>query len=69
MGRIETTYLTSRDLTTFKAVGTMEAANINDCLQRYYEVGATSLAMWDFCEAELSGLTSDEISNLAQYGS
>lgn len=69
MGRIETTYDSSRDLTTFKAVEIMVANDFFDCLQSYYEAGATSLAMWDLSEAELSGLTSDEISNLAQFGS
>jgi hypothetical protein len=69
MGCIETIYDTSRNLTTFKAVGAMEAAYINDCLERYYEAGVTAHALWDLSEAELSGLTSDEISNLAQYGS
>ena len=69
MGRIERTYDTSRDLTAFKAVGFMVANDFIDCLQSYYEAGATSLALWDLSEAELSGLTSDEISNLAQYGS
>jgi len=69
MGRIETTYDTSRDLTTFKAVGIMVANDFFDCLQSYYEAGTTSLALWDLSEAELSGLTSDEISNLARFGS
>ncbi len=69
MGRIETTDDSSQDLTTFKAVGIMVANDFIDCLQSYYEAGATSLAMWDLSEAELSGLASDEIINLAQFGS
>lgn len=69
MSRIETTYDLSRDLTIFKAVGTMEAAHFNDCLQRYYEAGVTTNALWDLSEAQLSDITTDEIRSLALYGS
>lgn len=69
MGRIETTYAPSVNLTTFKAIGVMDVDDFYDCLQNYYEAGVTALALWDLSEAVLSDLTSDEISNLAQYGS
>jgi hypothetical protein len=69
MGRIETTCDTSRNLTTFKAVGTMNASHINDCLQRYYAAGVTTYALWDLSEADLVAIATDEIRNLAQYGS
>ena len=69
MSRIETTYDLSRDLTIFKAVGTMEAAHFNDYLQRFNEAGFTTQSMWDLSEAELSEITTDEIRSLALHGS
>lgn len=69
MGIIETTCDQPWGLTTFKAVGVMVATDFFDCLKSYYEAGPPPLALWDLSEAELSGLTSDEISSLAQYSS
>ncbi|MBC2734147.1 MAG: hypothetical protein HF981_07305 [Desulfobacteraceae bacterium] len=67
MGNIETTYDLPKDLTTFKVVGKMRIVDFYDCLEIYYEGGVTPLTLWDLTEADVSGISSDEISNFAQY--
>jgi hypothetical protein len=68
MGSIETAYDLPRDLTTFKVVGKMGIIDFYDCLETYYEGGVTPLTLWDLTEADVSEISSDEISNFAQYG-
>ena len=64
---IETTYDFTQDLTLFKVVGTMTAADFYDCLDSYYAKGFTPLTLWDLTQADLSKITAEEISALAQY--
>lgn len=65
---IETTYDFTQDLTLFKVVGKMRAVDFYDCLDSYYARGVTPLTLWDLTKADLSTITTDEISAFAQYG-
>lgn len=67
MGTIETKYDLPQDLTTFKVVGKMKVDDFYDCLAGYYEKGVTPLTLWDFTEADVSALTSEQISDFAKY--
>ncbi len=69
MGKIETNYDHPRDLTYFKVVGHMRAADFQDCLDSYYESGVTPLTLWDFTESDVSAISTDDISHLARYAS
>lgn len=64
---IETTYDLAQDLTLFKVVGKMRAADFYACLDSYYARGITPLTLWDLTEADLSTITTEEISAFAQY--
>lgn len=67
MGNIETTYDLPKELTTFKVVGNMKAADFFDCLARYYAGHVTRLSLWDLTEADLSSIATDEIEDFAEY--
>ena len=69
MGSIETTYDLPQDLTTFKVVGKVGMVDFYDCLDSYYKGSVTPITLWDFTEANISAITTDEITNLAQYAS
>jgi len=67
MGYIETTYDLPSNLTTFKVVGKMSAADFFDCLARYYNGNVTLLNLWDLTESNLSEISTDEIEDFAEY--
>jgi len=67
MGSIETKYDLPKDLTIFKVVGKMVIVDFYDCLESYHEGEVTPLTLWDLTEADISEISSDEISNFAQY--
>lgn len=68
MGKIETTYNQPQDLTTFKVVGKMRISDFYDCINSYCSGGIKPLTLWDLTDADVSAITTDEISNFAQYG-
>ncbi|MBE0583276.1 MAG: hypothetical protein IH612_05870 [Desulfofustis sp.] len=54
-------------LTIFNAQGTISAGNILEELQDYYAGQPTLNSLWDFSEADVTGISADDISSLARY--
>ena len=67
MGTIETTYDLPNDLTTFRVVGEMMVPEFHECLDGYYEGDVTPYPLWDFIEADISTVTTNELTGCAQY--
>lgn len=61
MGRIETIYDTSRDLTIIKATGKMTADEFSTWTSDYYSGKTTLLVLWDLTGANLSEINTNNI--------
>lgn len=62
MGKIETTYDRTKDLTIATAKGQMTADDHREWIEHYYAGGAiTSLILWDVREADYSAITNQDI--------
>jgi hypothetical protein len=55
------------NLTVFTAHGTISAGVILKELQDYYAGQPTLYSLWDFSEADVTGISADDISSLARY--
>lgn len=67
MGKIETKYDLTQDLTIIKAVGKMKADDFHEWTASYYTGTVTSLALWDLTEADLSEIQTEDLRNDAEH--
>ncbi len=61
MGKIKTTYDKTQDLTTFKVVGRLKADEVHEWQIDHYAGTTTTLHLWDLTDADLSGITIEDI--------
>ncbi len=61
VGKIETTYDLTIDLTVAKATGEMTAKDFYEWYTTYYEGTVTSLILWDVSEANLAEISTEDI--------
>lgn len=66
MGSIQSTRDEVLDLTVHVARGRLLYDDLLDWVSRCYSEMDTSLSLWDFTEAEVSGITTPEFRNLAR---
>lgn len=65
MGQIQATKDVGAQLTSIKASGKFEAREMLDWLMRYYEGEVTKFILWDFAQADLSALKTEELRGFA----
>ena len=67
MGTIETKYDLSSDLTIITAKGRMQPADFREWTAAYYSGEATSLALWDLTNADLSEIRTEDLQSDAAH--
>jgi len=67
MGTIETTKDESLSLTTNIARGQITYDNFMNWINDYYSGAITKYVLWDFTEADVSGITSKEYEKIAAF--
>lgn len=61
MGQIQATRIDADRLTMIKASGKFEAQEMFDWLNNYYAGKVTKFILWDFAQADLSALKTEEL--------